>query len=178
MPLIKALEAAFQKVCPCAEKVEQSPPDEKLEESASPLANSFPEKFIIILPCSFLEIKLSCFSALIPINGWNQCVKCVAPCSIAQFFISLAIILHVSSSSVKFSWTECLSLQQTFSGKRFLITSSSKTRQPKSSGSFIIKVTPIKNYKIKTLKRKFKASFIIIRYISRNVTCKNFKDKD
>ena len=35
---------------------------------------SFPEKSIITLPYLDCEIKLSCFSAVIPVNGWNQCV--------------------------------------------------------------------------------------------------------
>ena len=29
----------------------------------------------------------SCFSAVMPVSGWNQCVKCVAPCSSAQSFM-------------------------------------------------------------------------------------------
>ena len=29
-------------------------------------------------------MKASCFSAVSPVMGWNQCVKCVAPCETAQ----------------------------------------------------------------------------------------------
>ena len=35
-------------------------------------------------------MKLSCFSAVMPVMGWNQCVKCVAPCSTAQSFMAEA----------------------------------------------------------------------------------------
>ena len=33
----------------------------------------------------------SCFSAVEPVSGWNQWVKCVAPCSSAQSFMAAAI---------------------------------------------------------------------------------------
>ena len=41
-------------------------------------------------------MKLSCFSAVTPVMGWNQWVKWVAPRSMAQFFISAAISWAVS----------------------------------------------------------------------------------
>ena len=31
--------------------------------------------------------KESCFSAVVPVRGWNQCVKCVAPFETAQVFM-------------------------------------------------------------------------------------------
>jgi hypothetical protein len=34
--------------------------------------------------------KASCFSAVSPVCGWNQCVKCVTPFSIAQSLIASA----------------------------------------------------------------------------------------
>ena len=40
--------------------------------------------------------KLSCFSAVTPVMGWNQCVKCVAPFSSAQSFIAAATTSAVS----------------------------------------------------------------------------------
>ena len=42
---------------------------------------------MMIPPSGDGEIKLSCFC---PVIGWNQCVKCVAPFEIAQFFMALA----------------------------------------------------------------------------------------
>ena len=36
------------------------------------------------------DMKLSCFSAVMPVMGWNQCVKCVAPRSTAQSFMAEA----------------------------------------------------------------------------------------
>ena len=48
-------------------------------------------------PFAVGEIKLSCFSAVTPVIGWNQCVKWVAPFSIAQSFMALATILAASS---------------------------------------------------------------------------------
>ena len=40
----------------------------------------------------------SCFSAVTPVMGWNQCVKWVAPRSIAQSFMALAITFAVARS--------------------------------------------------------------------------------
>ena len=39
------------------------------------------------------EMKLSCFSAVTPVRGWNQWVKCVAPWATAQSFIAAATAL-------------------------------------------------------------------------------------
>ena len=50
-----------------------------LVASGSPLINSLPENSIITPPSGDGVIKLSCFSAVIPVNGWNQCVKWGAP---------------------------------------------------------------------------------------------------
>ena len=35
-------------------------------------------------------MNASCFSAVMPVIGWNQWVKWVAPFSMAQFFMALA----------------------------------------------------------------------------------------
>ena len=32
----------------------------------------------------------SCFSAVAPVSGWNQCVKCVAPFATAHSFMASA----------------------------------------------------------------------------------------
>ena len=55
-------------------------------------------------PSAVGEMKESCFSAVIPVIGWNQCVKCVAPCSIAQSFMELATTLAAARSSRLPSW--------------------------------------------------------------------------
>ncbi len=44
-------------------------------------------------------MNASCFSAVKPVIGWNQWVKCVAPFSIAQSFMALATTSAMSRSS-------------------------------------------------------------------------------
>jgi len=47
--------------------------------------------------------KESCFSAVAPVSGWNQCVKWVAPFSSAHSFMALATESATDpSSSVPF----------------------------------------------------------------------------
>jgi len=50
------------------------PPDGKLEASGSPFTSSLPRNSAIALPSLVGEMKLSCFSAVMPVSGWNQCV--------------------------------------------------------------------------------------------------------
>jgi hypothetical protein len=50
------------------------PPDGKLEASGSPLINSLPRNSAIAVPSFVGDRKESCFSAVMPVNGWNQCV--------------------------------------------------------------------------------------------------------
>ena len=45
------------------------------------------------------SIKLSCFSAVTPVMGWNQWVKWVAPFSRAHCFMASAISFAAESSS-------------------------------------------------------------------------------
>jgi hypothetical protein len=54
---------------------------------------------MMILPPPMGLIKLSCFSAVMPVKGWNQWVKCVAPCSSAQVFMASAISFAAVSGS-------------------------------------------------------------------------------
>ena len=71
----KAGEVISHTVYPLASKVERSPPDGKDEASASPLISSLPEKSMIILPeLSGCVMNESCFSAVMPVSGWNQWV--------------------------------------------------------------------------------------------------------
>ena len=53
---------------------------------------------MITPPSSVGEMKPSCFSAVRPVMGWNQCVKWVAPFSIAHSFMTAATVLATSSS--------------------------------------------------------------------------------
>ena len=47
----------------------------KEDASGSPLISSLPEKLISTLPFGIgAVIKESCFSAVVPVSGWNQCV--------------------------------------------------------------------------------------------------------
>ena len=50
-------------------------------------------------PSGVGEMKLSCFSAVMPVMGWNQWVKWVAPFSMAQSFMALATTVATSLSS-------------------------------------------------------------------------------
>jgi len=54
---------------------------------------------MITLPSGAGVIKLSCFSAVIPVRGWNQWVKWVAPFSTAQSFMAAATALATEGSS-------------------------------------------------------------------------------
>ena len=54
---------------------------------------------MMILPPPTGWMKLSCFSAVTPVSGWNQWVKCVAPCSKAQTFMPSAMSFATSSGS-------------------------------------------------------------------------------
>ena len=49
-------------------------------------------------------MKESCFSAVMPVMGWNQWVKCVTPFSVAQSFMALATTLATAISNGLPSW--------------------------------------------------------------------------
>ena len=73
--LTNAGDVQSHAVYPLASKVALSPPDGKDDASGSPLISSFPEKLINTFPFGIgAVIKESCFSAVTPVNGWNQCV--------------------------------------------------------------------------------------------------------
>ena len=63
-----------------------------------------PEKSSIAPPFAPGAIKASCFSAVIPVSGWNQWVKCVAPFSIAHSFIAAAtgVAMCLASGAPRF----------------------------------------------------------------------------
>ena len=50
------------------------PPDGKLEASGSPRINSLPLNSATALPRSVGVRNESCFSAVMPVSGWNQWV--------------------------------------------------------------------------------------------------------
>ena len=75
------------------------PPEGKLDASGSPCTSSLPEKVMSTPPPSLGVMKPSCFSLVMPVRGWNQCVKWVAPISSAHSFIACATSLAMSRSS-------------------------------------------------------------------------------
>ena len=50
------------------------PPDGKLDASGSPLISSLPLNSATARPSAFGVMNASCFSAVMPVIGWNQCV--------------------------------------------------------------------------------------------------------
>ena len=48
------------------------PPEGKLDASGSPWMSWLPLNFSIALPSPATERKASCFSAVMPVSGWNQ----------------------------------------------------------------------------------------------------------
>ena len=63
-----------QAVYPRASNVERMPPDGKLDASGSPFTNSLPLNSATARPSAVGLRKASCFSAVIPVIGWNQWV--------------------------------------------------------------------------------------------------------
>ena len=53
----------------------RTPPEGKDEASVSPSTSSLPENSMITLPSPVGEMKESCFTAVMPVMGWNQWVK-------------------------------------------------------------------------------------------------------
>ena len=71
----KAGDVMSQAVYPRASKVERMPPEGKEEASGSLCKRSLPENVITVFPSSSEGRRNeSCFSAVVPFNGWNQCV--------------------------------------------------------------------------------------------------------
>ena len=66
-------------VYPLASNVVRMPPDGKLDASGSPRTSSLPLNSATAKPPSVGTRNESCFSAVKPVIGWNQWVKCVAP---------------------------------------------------------------------------------------------------
>ena len=75
LSFIKAYEVGSHAVYPLASNVARRPPLGNEDASGSPFISSLPENSMITPPSGEGSIKLSCFSAVIPVRGWNQCVK-------------------------------------------------------------------------------------------------------
>ena len=71
----------------------------KLEASGSPVMRFRPENSTMTWLSGAGVIKLSCFSAVMPVSGWNQWVKCVAPFSTAHSHMAAATALATDRSS-------------------------------------------------------------------------------
>ncbi len=74
--------------------------------------------------------KASCFSAVLPVSGWNQCVKCVAPRSIPHCFRACATSLAIEGSSGVWSRIVCSSASAVSFAKYSRIAFSLKTSEP------------------------------------------------
>ena len=91
-------------------------------------------------------MKPSCFSAVTPVSGWNQWVKCVAPCSSAQFFMASAMSLAASSGSGFSCFRHSRQTSMASCGTYCSMVRSLNTIEPNSSGirSFaLILVSPL-----------------------------------
>ncbi len=75
------------------------PPDGKLDASGSPIVSSPPLNSATARPSPDGCRNESCFSAVTPVMGRNQCVKCVAPFSTAQSFMAVAMVSATDGSS-------------------------------------------------------------------------------
>src|SRR5205085_2590873 len=70
-----------------------------------------------------------------PVSGWNQCVKCVAPFSMAQSFIAAATTSATIGSRAE-PWSIVRQrLLKTFLGRRWRMTRREKTSAPKISST-------------------------------------------
>ena len=74
--------------------------------------------------------KLSCFSDVMPESGWNQCVKCVAPFSMAHSFMAWSTTLATSISSGSPCFMVLSRLLYVAEGRRSCIVCSLNTIEP------------------------------------------------
>src|SRR3954452_12726359 len=107
------------------------PPVGNDDASGSPWMSSLPVKSAIALPSPVGAKNESCFSAVEPVSGWNQCVKWVAPFSIAHSFIAEATAsARIGSSGRPWSRVSCRRLKIS-DGTRWRWTEGEKTLAPK-----------------------------------------------
>src|SRR3954454_5059835 len=108
------------------------PPVGNEEASGSPWMSSLPENSASAVPSPCGSKNESCFSAVSPVSGWNQCVKCVAPFSSAQSFIAAATASARSASSPSPVSIARWSFLKTSFGRRERCAASEKTLAPKT----------------------------------------------
>src|SRR5690625_4658719 len=82
-------------------------------------------------------MKESCFSAVYPVSGWNQCVKCVAPLSTAHSFMAIATASAIVMSRGRPFSIVPSKLRQMFFGSRLFIRSRPKEFSPQKRSMFI-----------------------------------------
>ena len=111
------------------------PPEGNDEASGSPRTSSLPLNSAMALPSPVGARKLSCFSAVRPVIGWNMWVKWVAPFSMAQSFMAVATASAMAGSSASPPARVTCSLAKTSSGRRSRCTAMEKTLAPKASFS-------------------------------------------
>src|SRR5687767_1651722 len=124
--------AGFHAVYPRASHVARNPPDGKLEASGSLWISCAAENASIAWPFSSNERNASCFSAVSPVCGWNQCVKCVAPLLVAHSLMTCATAGAIAASSFFPSRMEATRLSKTKRGSLSRICRAPKVLQPKN----------------------------------------------
>ncbi len=80
---------------------------------------------------AFRSMKLSCFSAVSPVMGWNQCVKWVAPCEVAHSRATAAMVSAVPRESGVPFVRVVISAWYASRGRRSLNFNRSRTCPPK-----------------------------------------------
>src|SRR5688500_13736408 len=128
--IIKAGEEGSHAVYPRASNVARKPPLGKEDASGSCWINASPSNCSIAVPSPLIVKNESCFSAVLPVNGWNQWVKCVTPLLSAHVLIPLAIWLAIALSIFCPALIEEVRLLKASSLKNFLAVFCVKTFSP------------------------------------------------
>src|ERR1051325_4481531 len=137
--------AGFQAVYPRASHVARKPPDGKLDASGSDWISCSGVKDSIGESSLSSVRKASCFSAVSPVCGWNQCVKCVAPRLIAHSLMAFATAGATSVSSflpwrtdaTRRSWSAFVSLSRSWRIPKVLMPKYSEMRPGRSGASSV-----------------------------------------
>ena len=110
--------------------MERSPPDGNDDASASPPIRFLPLNAWMARAVPAGSMKELCFSAVPPVRGWNQCVKCVAPLERAHSFIACATSAAMDGSSGLPSFTVARSFAAADFGRKARISFSPNTSSP------------------------------------------------
>ena len=89
-----------------------------------------PEKRARVCPTPVGSKKASCFSAVLPVRGWNQWVKWVAPRSIAHCLRAWATSLAMAGSNGAWSRMVCSNFSTVSLARYSRMTPSLKTSVP------------------------------------------------